>query len=142
MALIDFVHKPSFLIRIVRSICIYMYLPIPELRPESEETLRHRYVLVNKSVLSMFCHLPAPYCSTVTVLWHTLVSGLSEGLKIWRRGGGTTSNTRSFYGAFFVSNSTKIWRRPLCPPLVPPVLPFFQRSILPKTADSINVNKL
>ena len=65
--------------------------------------------------------------------------GRSENLK---ERGGTTSNTRSFYGAFFVSNSTKIWRGPLCPPLVPPVLPFFQRSILPKTADSINVNKL
>ena len=30
----------------------------------------------------------------------------------------------------------------LSAPLVPPALPFFQRSILPKTADSINVNKL
>ena len=29
---------------------------------------------------------------------------------------GAISNTRSFYGACFVSNSNKIWRGPLCPP--------------------------
>ena len=36
----------------------------------------------------------------------------SENLK----GGGAISNTRSFYGACFVSRLVKIWRGPLCPP--------------------------
>ena len=84
------------------------------------------------------------WLQTLFILLH-LVLVLNIRLKsIWTHsavGGGAISNTRSFYGACFVSNSVKIRRGPLAP-LVPPALPFFQRSILPKTADSINVNKL
>ena len=83
------------------------------------------------------------WLQTLFILLH-LVLVLNIRLKsIWTHSGGrgAISNTRSFYGACFVSNSVKIRRGPLAP-LVPPALPFFQRSILPKTADSINVNKL
>ena len=41
-------------------------------------------------------------------------------------GWGTNSNTRSFYGIGFPSNSTKIWRKDTYPPA--PLSPWFRRS--------------